>query len=135
MGWQRRCTLVSVLLMAVGLIAFAGPAHAQGKPYAGTTLRFIVAHHPWTEAIKPLLKDLEGRTGIRVNAEAYGEDQLRDKLTDKSKGKFGFVARGQRSPAVSQFASFLYSFGGDWFDPPTPRATLDTPEAIAALTF
>jgi len=33
------------------------------------------------DAIKPLLKDFEGRTGIKVNLEAYGEDQLTQKLT------------------------------------------------------
>jgi len=30
---------------------------------------------------QPLLKDFEGRTGIKVNLEAYGEDQLTQKLT------------------------------------------------------
>jgi multiple sugar transport system substrate-binding protein len=57
------------------------------------------------------------------------------KLTDKSKEQYGFVARGQRSPSVTQFSSFLYSFGGDWFDLKTKKATIDTPEFIQAVTF
>ncbi len=220
----------------------AKSAPAAEKPYAGKTLRVLGANHPWTEAIKPLLPDFEAKTGIKINLEAYGEDQLTQKLTTeftagnsdidvfmqrplqearqyvqngwytdlntyvkdaqktpadwnfddfqkaavgtemvkntltgipivvesevlyyrkdllqgaglqapktldelkaaaqkltaKDKNQFGFVARGQRSPAVTQFSSFLYSFGGDWFNQDTRKATLDTPEAIAAFKF
>jgi multiple sugar transport system substrate-binding protein len=234
---------VVVALALVAVVASSQMAVGQAKgPYAGTTLRVLGANHPWTEAIKPHLKDFEARTGIKVNLEAYGEDQLTqkltteftagssdidvfmqrplqearqyvqnrwyadlnpfvknpaktpadwnfadfqqgavgtemvkgqltgipivvehevlyyrkdllqqaglavpktldelraaaDKLTDKKAGRFGFVARGQRSPAVTQFSSFLYSHGGDWFNQETRKATLDTPEAIAAFKF
>ena len=242
-GYRLSTVAITLLLMAIGLVASSKTASAQGKsPYTGTTLRLLGANHPWTEAIKPLLRDFEGRTGIKVNLEAYGEDQLTqkltteftaggsdidvfmqrplqearqyvqnkwyadlnpfvkdlaktpadwnfrdfqsgavgtelvkgqltgipivvehevlyyrkdllraaglavpktldqlkaaaEKLTDKGKGQFGFVARGQRSPAVTQFSSFLYSFGGDWFNQGTGKATLSMPEAIAALRF
>lgn len=52
---------------------------------------------------------------------------------DPANGVYGFVARGQRAAAVTQFSSFLYSFGGD-FDS-DGQATLDTPEARAAYEF
>jgi multiple sugar transport system substrate-binding protein len=217
-------------------------AAAGGKPYAGTTIRVLGANHPWADALKPLLSDFEAKTGIKVNLEQYGEDQLTQKLTteftagssdvdafmqrplqeaklhqqngyytdlnaflkdskktpadydvndiskaalgtetvgdvltgipivvesevlyyrkdllqaaniavpktldelkaaaakltDKGKEQYGFVARGQRSPSVTQFSSFLYSFGGDWFDLKTKKATIDTPEFIQAVTF
>lgn len=45
--------------------------------------------------------------------------------TDEGAGIFGFVARGQRAAAVTQFSSFLYSMGGDWDD-------VGSDEAIAA---
>ena len=242
-GYRCSPVAIALLVMVIGLVAFSNTTSAQGKgPYAGTTLRLLGANHPWMDAIKPLLKDFEGRTGIKVNLEAYGEDQLTqkltteftaggsdidvfmqrplqearqyvqnkwyadlnpfvkdlaktpadwnfrdfqsgavgtelvkgqltgipivvehevlyyrkdllraaglavpktldqlkaaaEKLTDKGKGQFGFVARGQRSPAVTQFSSFLYSFGGDWFNQGTGKATLSMPEAIAALRF
>lgn len=54
------------------------------------------------------------------------------KLTDKSKGIYGFVARGQRSAAVTQESSYLYSEGGDWDKNGT--ATVNTPEAVKAFT-
>lgn len=208
------------------------------KPFAGKTIRFVAANHPWQEAIKPLIPEFEALTGMKVNMESLGEDQLTqkltteftagnsdidvfmqrplqeaklfakngwytflddyakkstdwdfadfqasavetemvggkltgvpivvehevlyyrkdlfqaagiavpktldelkaaaEKLTDKSKEQYGFVARGQRSPAVTQFSSFLFSYGGDFFDLQTGKATLDTPEAIAAFTL
>lgn len=214
---------------------------ANPKPYAGTSLRVLGANHPWADALKPLLPDFEAKTGIKVNLEQYGEDQLTQKLTteftagssdvdafmqrplqeaklhaqngyyqdlntyfkdaaktpadydtsdiskaalgtetvgsaltgipivveaevlyyrkdllqaagisvpktideliaaakkltDKGKEQYGFVARGQRSPAVTQFSSFLYSYGGDWFDLSTKKAKIDSPEFIQAVT-
>ena len=52
------------------------------------------------------------------------------KVNDPSKDLYGFVARGQRSPAVTQFSSFLYSFGGDFVK--DGKAAVNTPEAIKA---
>ncbi|MCL4830709.1 MAG: sugar ABC transporter substrate-binding protein [Caldilinea sp.] len=213
----------------------AGQAPAAGEmPYAGVTLRLVGANHPWQVAITPLLADFEAQTGIKVNFEALGEDQLNQKLTteftagnsdidvfmqrplqearvmqlngwyedltncvsdpdydfadfadgavgtttvngvltgvpivteqevlyyrkdlleaaglevpktldelkaaaeiltDRDNEMYGFVARGQRSPLVTQFSSFLYSMGGDWFDE-NRQATINTPEALAAI--
>ncbi len=215
---------------------------ALSKQYTGTSLRVLAANHPWLDAIKPLLADFTNQTGIKVNIENYGENDLTPKLTteftagnsdidvfmqrplqegrlfvqnkwytdlnqyvnntsktpasydfadfqkaavgtetinnqltgipivteqevlyyrkdmfqaaglqapktlddlkaaatkltDKNKQLFGFIARGQGNPAVTQFSSYLYSNGGDWFDQTTKKATLNTPEAIAAFTF
>ena len=52
------------------------------------------------------------------------------KLNDPSKGIYGFVARGQRSPAVTQFSGFLYGMGADFAK--DGKATINTPEAIKA---
>jgi multiple sugar transport system substrate-binding protein len=236
------------LIVIVSLLVACGAAPAtnqpanSAQPFAGTTLRLVAANHPWTEAIRPLLPEFQSQTGITVNLEALGEDQLSQKLTTEftagnsdidvfmqrplqearlysqngwysdlnefvkdaqrtpsdwnfadfragaigtttvdgkltgipivtenqvlyyrkdlleaagiavpttfeelqaaaaklhnpDAGIYGFVARGQRSPAVTQFSSYLYSFGGDWFNPETGQATLDSPEAIAAFTL
>ena len=63
-------------------------------------------------------------------------DALRDKaieLTDKDTGFFGYVGRGQRSGAVSQWSSFLYSFGGAFTT--EGRSAIATPEAIKAYEY
>jgi len=216
------------------------PKAPADKPFAGVSLRFVAANHPWTESLRPLIPEFEQKTGIKVNLEAYFEDQLTQKLTveltsgtstidvfmqrplqeakqfqkngwyenldnflkdpkktpadydpndffpsalaservgtaltgipivteqeilyyrkdlfekDKikvpttwqeleaaakhfhapDKGFYGIVSRGQRSPAVTQFSSYLYGFGGDFIK--DGKAALDTPEAIAAFKF
>ena len=80
-------------------------------------------------------KDLLQAAGLSVPKTLDELKSAAAKLTDKSKEQYGFVARGQRSPSVTQFSSFLYSFGGDWFDLKTKKATIDTPEFIQAVTF
>lgn len=212
----------------------AGEAPAGDMPFAGTELRLVGANHPWQVAITPMLAEFEAQTGIKVNFESLGEDQLNQRLTteftagssdidvfmqrplqearvmqlngwyedltncvsdpdydfadfadgavgtttvdgvltgipivteqevlyyrkdlleaaglavpttldelkaaaevltDRDNEMYGFVARGQRSPLVTQFSSFLYSMGGDWFDE-NRQATLNTPEALAAI--
>jgi multiple sugar transport system substrate-binding protein len=71
---------------AVGLAAAAAVLrHARGadfdwKRYSGTTLRFMVSVHPWTEWAGKQLPALEAATGIKVGWEILYEDQLRQKL-------------------------------------------------------
>ena len=55
------------------------------------------------------------------------------KLNDPAKGFFGITMRGQKVPSVTQFSSFLYSFGGDFAK--DGKAALDSPEAVKAYTF
>lgn len=220
---------VSSLLLAVAVFCSA---------FAGETIRVVGVNHPWTDAMKTLLPAFEKETGITVQLETYGEDQLVQKLmvellagnssidafvtrplmegrvmkqngwyedlepyylgdkeydfadytagslectrvggaqvaiplqtevevlyyrtdlfekhglkppktldemraiaaklTDRANGMFGFVARGQRSALISQFSSYVYNHGSDWFDKKTRRSLLNTPEFIAAAKF
>ncbi|MEV8372671.1 sugar ABC transporter substrate-binding protein [Kribbella sp. NPDC056861] len=59
--------------------------------------------------------------------------QAAGRLTDKKAGLFGYVGRGQRSGAVTQWSSFLYSFGGDFAV--DGRSAIATPEAITAYRY
>ena len=78
-------------------------------------------------------KDLLEAAGLKVPTTLDELKAAAQKLTDKSNDVYGFAARGQRSPLVTQFSSFLYSYGGDWFDQNTKKATIDTPEALQAI--
>ncbi|MEV0612176.1 extracellular solute-binding protein [Nonomuraea sp. NPDC050404] len=53
--------------------------------------------------------------------------------TDRNRGFFGFVGRGQRAGAVSIWSSFLYSFGGAFTL--EGRSGIGRPEAIAAYEY
>ncbi|WP_420712457.1 ABC transporter substrate-binding protein, partial [Streptomyces sp. SPB78] len=54
-------------------------------------------------------------------------------LTRKDKNFFGYVGRGQRNGAVSQWSSFLYSHGGDFLK--GGRSAIGSPQALAAYRF
>lgn len=78
-------------------------------------------------------KDLFAEHGIKVPTTMEELEEAAKYFNDPENGFYGFVSRGQRSPAVTQFSSYLYSFGGN-FDV-DGKATLNTPEAIEAFTF
>jgi hypothetical protein len=89
-SWYTLVTLVMLVAMLAGCAPVApaatapaagGEAAAGEMPFAGTELRLVGANHPWQVAITPLLAEFEAATGIKVNFEAYGEDQLNQKLT------------------------------------------------------
>ncbi|MGN6751075.1 MAG: ABC transporter substrate-binding protein [Intrasporangium sp.] len=80
-------------------------------------------------------KDLLQKAGIANPPKTL--DELKadaQKIKDQNQGVAGFVARTGKSPAVTQFSSFLYSFGGDWSDG-SGKATVNTPEAKQAYAF
>ncbi|WP_049569248.1 extracellular solute-binding protein [Streptomyces sp. SBT349] len=88
----------------------------------------VVTERPALYYRKDLVADLGGPPATL--------DELMDmslELADRRNNFFGYVGRGQRNGAVSQWSSFLYSFGGDFTD--GGRSRIATPEAIAAYEF
>lgn len=77
-------------------------------------------------------KDILQAAGVEPPKTLQEFKAMAVQLTDRIWHLYGFSA-----PAAEPtgFASFLYAFGGDWFDPATRTPTLNTPEAIAAFTF
>src|SRR6266568_9439000 len=84
---QRVASLTALIVLACMVLTFAGcggaatPTGTGSKPYAGTTLRVLLATHSWTDAIKPLIPQFEQQTGIKVKLETFGENQLTQKTT------------------------------------------------------
>jgi multiple sugar transport system substrate-binding protein len=78
-------------------------------------------------------KDILEKNNIQVPKTLDELKAAAQKLNDPKNEFYGFVARGQRSPAVTQFSSFLYSSGGDFLNMKDGKATIDTPEAIQAF--
>ncbi|MGW4836488.1 ABC transporter substrate-binding protein [Streptomyces globisporus] len=54
-------------------------------------------------------------------------------LTRRKDGFYGYVGRGQRSGAVSQWSSFLYSYGGDFVV--DGKSAIGSAEAVAAYEY
>ncbi len=76
-------------------------------------------------------KDLLEANGLKVPATIDELYAAAEKITDKKAEIYGVALRGQRSPLITQFSSFLYSYGGDFSS--AGRATMNTPEAFAAI--
>lgn len=58
-----------------------------------------------------------------------------EKAYDPANNQYGIALRGEGNQAVTQFSGFLYAFGGDFMDYDTMTATMNTPEALAALEY
>jgi multiple sugar transport system substrate-binding protein len=78
-------------------------------------------------------RDLFKQAGLNPPQTMEELEAAARRFHDPSHGMYGFVARGLRAAAVTQFSSFLYSFGGDWVT--RGKASINTPEAIAAFNF
>ncbi|MEV8346241.1 ABC transporter substrate-binding protein [Streptomyces niveus] len=88
----------------------------------------VVTERPALYYRKDLVEDLGGPPRTL--------DALMDaarELTQKKKGFYGYVGRGQRSGAVSQWSSFLYSHGGDFVV--GGKSGIGSPEALAAYEY
>lgn len=62
---------------ALGLTACAGGADAGGSA-AVSEITVVAANSPWVEGLKTLGTQYEQETGVKVNIEAYGNEQLND---------------------------------------------------------
>ena len=61
--------ILTMMLVFVFVVTACAPAATavptqkpSDKPYQGTTLRFVVANHPWMESIKTLIPEVETKT-------------------------------------------------------------------------
>ncbi|MEV6419094.1 sugar ABC transporter substrate-binding protein [Streptomyces sp. NPDC051662] len=88
----------------------------------------VVTERPALYYRKDLVEDLGGppRTLDALMAAAR-------ELTRREQGFYGYVGRGQRSGAVSQWSSFLYSHGGDFVV--DGKSGIGSPEALAAYEY
>lgn len=65
-------------VLALSLSACAGGAGGGGDAEDVTELTVVAANSPWVEGLKTLGQQYEDETGIKINVEAYGNEQLND---------------------------------------------------------
>ncbi len=80
-------------------------------------------------------KDLLEKAGYDARPKTLDElKKMAAKIEQENDGVAGFVARTAKAAAVTQFSSFLYSFGGDFTDG-SGKATVNTEAAKQAYAF
>ncbi|HUX14066.1 MAG TPA: sugar ABC transporter substrate-binding protein [Spirochaetia bacterium] len=78
-------------------------------------------------------KDVLAKAGVAVPKTLDELRQVAAKVNDPANGFYGMVSRGKKNILITQFSSYLHSFGGEFNEGDT--AVLDTPEAIAAFKY
>ena len=77
-------------------------------------------------------RDLFDAKGLNVPT-TMEEMEAAAKALHSPPNVYGFGSRGQKSAAVSMFATFLHNFGADWMAGGKP--SLSAPEAVAAYSY
>ncbi|MBR1779948.1 MAG: sugar ABC transporter substrate-binding protein [Oscillospiraceae bacterium] len=78
--------------------------------------------------------DLLGQAGYTDGPTTFEElIEMCDKLNDPANGVYAMALRGEGNAAITQFAGFLYAFGGDFFKDGT--ALVNTPEFLQAIKY
>ncbi len=138
--------------------ASAGVLEPMDTYLKGTTFKASDYQGPFLEALRykgklyglPLYQDcniLMYRADIFEQLKLRVPDTMTDlqnvaraiTAADKSKGMYGIALRGQRGMGVNEwtFPAFLEAFGGRYYKnyPKDLHPALDTPQAVAALTY
>ncbi len=93
-------------------------ADFQSGPVGATTFEDEVVGVPIITEQEVLYyrKDLLEKAGLEVPQTMDELEAAAKAIKEQNPGVAGFVARTGKSAAVTQFSSFLYSFGGDFID-------------------
>lgn len=110
-------------------------ADFQASPLSATTYQDKVVGVPIITEREVLYyrKDILSKLGLQV-PRTLEELEAAAKKVKESEGIAGFVARTGKSPAVTQFSSFLFSMGGDFVDA-SGKAAVNTEAARKAYAY
>lgn len=107
----------------------------QSGPVEATTYEDAVVGVPLITESEVLYyrTDLLEAAGLEVPTTLEELENAAKVVSEANPDVAGFVARTGRTAAVTQFSSYLFSFGGDFLD--GTEATVDTPEAVEAYEY
>ena len=109
--------LFSIAVLGVSLNAYAWSLKEAAAPYKGTTISMMINFHPSTDATKPLIKEFEEITGIKVDQNYMKLQDLRPKMDveyasgtapyDISWNGGGFTERYRRAGWITPLNQFF----------------------------
>jgi multiple sugar transport system substrate-binding protein len=108
----------------------------QSGPVKSTTVKNKVVGVPIITEQEVLYyrKDLLEKAGLQVPKTMDELQAAAKTIKETNPGIAGFVARTGKSAAVTQFSSFLYSFGGEFIDD-NGKSAINSPAAKKAYAF
>lgn len=108
----------------------------QSGPVESTTFEDQVVGVPTITEQEVLYyrTDLLEQAGLAVPETLDDLRTAAQTISEANPGVAGFVARTAKSAAVTQFSSFLFSFGGDFIDD-DGNSAVDSPEAKEAYSY
>lgn len=111
-------------------------ADFQAGPVEATTYEDKVVGVPLITEREVLYyrKDLLAASELEVPQTLEELEQAAKTIEEDNPGTAGFVARTGRSASVTQFSSYLYSFGGTWIDE-DGNSAIASPEAKEAYAY
>jgi multiple sugar transport system substrate-binding protein len=99
--------LLVTVLMGVTSACGGGTSSTETKadtktaqPFAGKKLTVFAFNHPWSDAIKQSVKQFETSTGMKVDFQSIGEEQLQQKLAIQ-------ISTGSESPDVFMYRPYM----------------------------
>ncbi len=86
---KKSLTIAALLFFIFCSLSFAGGQKEAAAPTTlkGSTVRCVFPVHPWTDGVKKLLPEFTAATGIKVNIEEFGTDQMSNKIAVESTAK------------------------------------------------
>nr|WP_275901209.1 sugar ABC transporter substrate-binding protein [Paenibacillus periandrae] len=78
----------------------ANTSSPSAQPYAGKKITVYAFNHPWSDSTKNSLKQFEAATGIKVDFQSIGEEQLQQKLAVQ-------FASGSETPDVFMYRPYM----------------------------
>lgn len=78
--------------------------------------------------------DIFEEAGVEVPTTMEELEQVAQQIDDPS-GTRAFVARGAGAAAVTQIATYLFNFGGNWTEEGSTEAAFASPEGVEAFDF
>ncbi|MCR8635619.1 ABC transporter substrate-binding protein [Paenibacillus radicis (ex Xue et al. 2023)] len=72
----------------------------SAQPFAGKKITVFALNHPWSDTIKASLKEFEASSGMKVDFQLIGEDQLSQKLAVQ-------IASGAVDPDVFMYRPYM----------------------------
>lgn len=106
----RTTAAIVAAILAIGSTSTASAQAVDWQKHKGQSINLLMNNHPWTQAVRDMLKDFNAKTGIDVKLDIFNEEQFRARLTTvmraRSKDLDGYMSLTIREGQVFERAGW-----------------------------